>query len=383
MRFELHEPLRAAKAKNALPAVTAYNGLDGPGSSLDLRESHRHFLSTLRCGRTARRIRRQLGSRQLPRTIGITINVGTRVEAGPFKPGCIAVRSYDFKWRVSGRPGLIPATKRNWLLKIMDLFGLSGVEFALRNTHPGLASSGLGGSATATTAVCLPANELAGRPFGPTQLIALASRMEQDVGVSSTGTPEQSNVVFGGVTDYGWFPRGFPGRAESGYGCSRRYELIPEKDYLELEQRMANFHTDHTRASTDLNAIWTKKLATKAGHALQQRKLELAYRFRERLRTRDWEAPIAATEEYRQVRTRLCRDYMTGAWEMLRSVRRHGGTAFLLGAGGGGGVLVICPEPAALERGRGNLSRGNREIPFTVLTRGYAFERCSTQGRNK
>jgi D-glycero-alpha-D-manno-heptose-7-phosphate kinase len=204
MRFELHEPLRAAKARNALPAVTAYNRIDGPGSSLDLRESHRHFLSAPRCGRTARRIRRQLGSRKLPRTVGITINVGTRVEARPFKPGYIAARSYDFKWSVSGQPGLIPATKQNWLLKIMDLFGLSGVEFALRNTHPGLASSGLGGSATATTAVCLLANELTGRPFRPNQLVALASRMEKGLGVSIPGTQEQSDVVFGGVTDYVW-----------------------------------------------------------------------------------------------------------------------------------------------------------------------------------
>lgn len=151
------------------------------------------------------------------------------------------------------------------LLKIVDHFGLSGVEFALRNTHPGLASSGLGGSATPTTAVCLLPNELASRPFGPTQLVALASRMEQDLGVSITGTQEQSSVVLGGVTDYVWFPWGVPGRAASGYGCSLRYELIPEKDYPELEQRMAIFHTGHTHASTDVDVVWTRKMATKAG----------------------------------------------------------------------------------------------------------------------
>jgi hypothetical protein len=100
--------------------------------------------------------------------------------------------------------------------------------------------------------------------FNRPQLVALASRMEQDLGVSITGTQEQSNVVFGGVTDYVWFPWGLPGRAESGYGRSLRYELIPEKDYPELEQRMAIFHTGHTRASTDVNAVWTKKLASKA-----------------------------------------------------------------------------------------------------------------------
>jgi D-glycero-alpha-D-manno-heptose-7-phosphate kinase len=279
MNESLHKSLKEAQKAVKLPAVTAYNRIDGPGSSLDLREFQQTFWSLPKIPKNPETDPVAAWTRQLPRTVGITINVGTRVEARPFKPGLIAASSYDFKWEVSGQPGLIPATKQNWLLKIMDLFGLSGVKFALRNTHPGLASSGLGGSATATTAVCLLANELAGRPFGPTQLVALASRMEQDLGVSITGTQEQSNVVFGGVTDYVWFPWGLPGRAESGYGCSLRNELIPEKDYPELEQFMAIFHTGHTRASTDVNAVWTKKLATKAGHAIYQRKFELARAF--------------------------------------------------------------------------------------------------------
>lgn len=179
-----------------------------------------------------------------------------------------------------------PARQGCFSCPTMNLFGLSDVEFALRNTHPGLASSGLGGSATANTAVCLLANELAGHPFGPTQLVALASRMEQDLGVSITGTQEQSNVIFGGVTDYLWFSWGLPGRAESGYGCSLRYDLIPEKDYPELEQRMAISHTGHTRASTDVNAVWTRKLATKAGHALHQCKFAGARGFVDEVRCR-------------------------------------------------------------------------------------------------
>ena len=365
--------LEKAQKAGTLPSVTAYNRIDGPGSSLDLREFQQTFWSLPEIPKNPEADPVAAWTRQLPRTVGITINVGTRVEARPFKPGFIAASSYDFKWRVSGQPGLIPATKKNWLLKIIELCGLSGVEFALKNTHPGLASSGLGGSATATTAVCLLANELAGRPFDPTQLVAMASRMEQDLGVSITGTQEQSNVVFGGVKDYVWFPWGIPGRAESGYGCSLRYELLPEKQYPELEQRMAIFHTGHTRASTDVNAVWTKKLATKAGHALHWRKLELAYRFREGLRKLDWDAAIAATEEYREVRTRLCPAYMTGAANIHRSARRNGGAAFPLGAGGGGGVLVICPEPNALLKMRAELTESYREIPFKVLTSGHTL----------
>jgi hypothetical protein len=147
--------------------------------------------------------------RQLPRTVGITIDVGTGIETRPFKPGSVALRSFDYKTFVTAQP-------------------------------------------------------------------ARASHMEQNLGVSITGTQEQSSVVFGGVTDYVWFPWGLPGRAEFGYGCSLSYELIPEQDYPELEQRMAISRTGHTRASADVNAVWTRKLATKAGHAPHQRKLELS-----------------------------------------------------------------------------------------------------------
>ena len=378
MKTELSRTLGAARKRGELPAVTAYNRIDGPGSSLDLREFQQTFWSLPTIPKKPEADPAAEWTRQLPRTVGITINVGTRVEARPFKPGFIAARSYDFKWRLSGEPGLIPATKQNWLLKIMDLFGLSGVEFALKNTHPRLASSGLGGSATATTAVCLLANELAGRPFDGVQLVAMASRMEQDLGVSLTGTQEQSNVVFGGVTDYVWFPWGVPGRAETSYGCSLRYELIPEKDYAQLEQQMAIFHTGHVRASTDVNAVWTKKLATEPGHALHQRKLELAYRFREGLRRRDWDAAINATEEYRQVRTRLCAAYMTGASEIHRTARRHGGCVFPLGAGGGGAVLILAPDDKALQITRKCLPKSYREIPVKVRPRGHRFENGKT-----
>ena len=50
--------------------------------------------------------------------------------------------------------------KENWLLKILDIFNLKAVMFVLENLRPDIKSAGLGGSATATTGVCMLANEL-------------------------------------------------------------------------------------------------------------------------------------------------------------------------------------------------------------------------------
>jgi mevalonate kinase len=325
-----------------------YNRIDGPGSSLDLKEFQESLWSLPVVPENAQTDPTMVWTRSLPRTIGITVDTGTRVTALPFEPDGIAVQSVEYGTDVVGKCGSVHPSRENWLLKIVDLFSIAGVKFVLRNLRQGIHSSGLGGSASATTGVCILANELAGRPFSKTQLVSMASRMEQDLGVSITGTQEQSNVVFGGVTDYVWFPWGVPGRPESGYGESIRTELIPPADYSELESRMVIVHTGKPRASADVNTVWRDALFTNEGFHLHAKKLAIAYQFREGLRLRKWERVLESIDDYRQIRTALCGDYMTGAIEILSRAQKKGCTAFPLGAGGGGGVLVFSDDPQSI-----------------------------------
>ena len=371
MRVQLHEMLEDAAKRNALPAVIAYNRIDGPGSSLDLREFQQALWRLPRMPEDIQADPAMGWTRTLPRTVGITIDTGTRIEARPFDPELIAVRSLEYATEAVGRPGQVTPTKDNWLLKILDAFGLAGVMFFLQNLRAGTQSAGLGGSATAMTGVCILANELAGQPFSKSQLISLASRMEQDLGVSITGTQEQSNVVFGGVADYVWFPWGIPGRSETGYGESLRLELIPPGDYRELEQRMAIFHSGRTRASADVNSAWRSALWTPEGYELHMRKPMIAYQFREGLRLRKWSQVLESIQRYREVRTALCADYMEGASEILGRAEAKAGTAFPLGAGGGGGILIFCPHPEDLQELRDDLRDIYREIPFRIESKGH------------
>jgi D-glycero-alpha-D-manno-heptose-7-phosphate kinase len=307
----------------------------------------------------------------LPRTVGITIDTGTRIQAMPLRSGQIGVRSIEYGTEVVAKPGEVIPSKEGWLVKVLDIFQLSGVMFVLQNLRAGIQSAGLGGSATATTGTCILANELAGRPFSGVQLISMASRLEQDLGVSITGTQEQSNVVFGGVVDYVWFPWGITGFPDSGYGCSLRSELLRPGDYHELEDRMAIFHSGHTRPSTDVNAVWRRQLETPHGYELHSRKPGLAYLYREGLRLRKWHQVFESIEAYRQVRTQLCPAYMEGCIEIMGRAEAHGGTAFPLGAGGGGGVLVFAPEPSVLQQIREDLLPVYREIPFRIREKGH------------
>ncbi|NQT39427.1 MAG: GHMP kinase [Planctomycetes bacterium] len=371
MRNDLQGVLEKAKDRKELPAVMAYNRIDGPGSSLDLREFQQSLWRIPVIPEDPQADPTMEWTRDLPRTVGITIDTGTNIQAEPFKRGRIGVRSVEYGTEVTSAPGDVLPTKENWLLKIAELFGLSGVMFSLHNLHPGIQSSGLGGSATATTGLCILANELAGRPLSGVQLVSMASRVEQDFGVSITGTQEQSNVVYGGVTDYVWFPWGIPGNADSGFGTSIRRQLMDPAGYEELEQRMAIFHSGKTRASTDVNAVWMRALTSHEGYRQHQRKLDIAYRFREGLRLRQWDDVMESIDEYRQVRTAICPAYMDGAKEIQGFANAKDCVAFPLGAGGGGGILVFAREPASLQSLRREIGTVYREIPFKIKDRGH------------
>jgi galactokinase/mevalonate kinase-like predicted kinase len=370
--MDLSSRLRDAHQRGEPPSVVAYNRIDGPGSSLDLREFQQALWRVPDAALDIIADDTMEWTRKLPRTVGITVDTGTRIVAEPYEQRRIAVQSLDYNTNVQATSGEVTPNRDNWLLKVLDIFGLSGVKFVLSNIKSSTHSAGLGGSASATTGVCILANELAGRPFSSTQLVSLASRMEQDLGVSITGTQEQSNVVFGGVMDYVWFPWGIPGRPETGYGESLRSELISPRDYGQMESRMAIFHTGRTRSSTDVNSVWKEALATPEGYMLHVKKPAIAHQFREGLRTGNWNQVLESIREYREIRTALCCQYMAGAEQMLAEAEARGCTVFPLGAGGGGAVLVFGVDPDSLMDLRKRLTVCDyQDVPFKIRAKGH------------
>lgn len=373
--IQLHDSLQVAEKEKALPRVIAYNRIDGPGSSLDLNTFQQTFWKLPDIPDKDDPACKW--SQNLPRTVGITIDTGTKIEAHPFDPDLIGVRSVEYDTQVTAHPGEVIPVKENWLLKIIEIFDLSGVMFVLNNLREGIHSSGLGGSSTATIGVCILANELAGRPFKKIQLISLASRIEQGLGLSITGTQEQSNVLFGGVTDYVWFPWGRPGHPGTGYGESLRYELVPPEDYGLLEERMAIFHSGHHRQSSEVNLSWMNALLTEAGYKLHSQKMRVAYEYREGLRLQKWGHVLESMDKYRKIRTKLCEGYMESSWDLLERAKRYNSTAFPLGAGGGGGVFLFSPNPESLEELCDDLKGIYNKIPFNIRFKGHKINNCN------
>ncbi len=371
MKIDLYRPLKKAQGNQSLPAVIAYNRIDGPGSSLDLKSFQQALWRLPEIPDNYMADLKMKWSRHLPRTIGITVDTGTKVEAHPFENNRIGVKSKEYGTQVSGVSGKIAPIKENWLLKVMDIFNLSGVMFVLRNLRTGTHSAGLGGSATATSGVCLLANELAGRPFDKSQLVAIASCMEHDLGVSITGTQEQANAIYGGIVDYVWFPWGIPGLKNSGFGTSLQSTLLHPESYPECEKRMTVFHSGKMRASTNVNQIWADAMETVDGYTIHSQKTEIAYHFREGLRLQQWDKISHSIKTYRKIRTTLCPDYLLGSHEIVGRADAFDCEAFPLGAGGGGGVFVYGEDPDSLVKLRKDIKDVYREIPINIRSTGH------------
>ena len=376
MSIDLSGRLRVAEAADESPAVVAQHRIDGPGATLDMREFQQALWSAPDWPEDPYEDPSAAWTQQLPRTVCLTIDTGTRVLARPFEPGRLCIRSAEHGSEVVGHAGLIAAHRDNWLLKALDAFGLSGVAFEMESLRPGLLSAGLGGSATAMTAVCLLANRLAGDPMDGYQVVALAARLENDLGNSLTGTQEQSNVVWGGVRDYVWLPWGVPGEPRQGLGTSLQYELLGPEVYEDVRAHMMIVHTGTTRFSADVNQEWVNTLQREDAFPELKHLPGWAYEYREGLRTADWVRVGASLRGFREIRERLIPAYMAGAEALAEFVRLAGGEAFPLGAGGGGSCLVVAPDPAVLSIVREGLAEGLREIEFELLERGHRFEHC-------
>jgi len=369
--MDLHEKLVKAKIENKIPMITVFLRVDGPGSTLDMRLWQQVFFENKDINLEDSSME---WSRKLPRTVGFSIDIGTDIIATPIDKGMLCVESWDYDYVRLAKKEEIPPTKENYLLVIMNIFGLDGVKFTIKNHDPKLKSAGMGGSAAVTTAVALLANKLTGNKFSRGQIIGMASMIEEDFGVSLTGTQEQSCAVYGGVKDYIWFPYGIPGK-ENFYGASIRQTLLKKESYNELRKRM-DVYFCLERFSSDVNAEWVKKLMSIEGFKLQKRLMDLAYEYREAIRNNDWDKIAEPIEEYREIREKLCEDYMSPSAHQINEVcKRRDSVCFPLG-GGGGSVMVYSANPDNLSNVRKELEGKFKLINYNISEEGHLFRNC-------
>ena len=115
MTIQLHRLPKTSRKKQGLPRVIAYNRIDGPGSSLDLSEFQQTFWKLpYKQDNEDPAIK---WTSNLPRTVGITIDTGTIIEAHPFDPELIGVKSVEYDTEVISTPGEVIPLGRTGCLK--------------------------------------------------------------------------------------------------------------------------------------------------------------------------------------------------------------------------------------------------------------------------
>lgn len=375
--ISLREKLIKAEKEERLPSVTGFHRIDGPGSSLELPVIQRYLWKNVRIPENLGADAEWSWSSGLPRTVGITINTGIKVTAYPFTQGMLAMESKDYSdlKHVEGKIGHIIPDKKKWIIKIMEILGLDGVKFVIKNLCQKTRSSGLGGSATATITSAILANHLAGEPFDKSQLVALASFCENDCRVSITGTQEQWNVLQGGIVDYVWFPWGMPGKPGTGYGSVLSRKLVLDNEHKklsEISKRILLVHSGKEHKSDEINRQWIKRFYTKDGYLLHKRKPDLAYQYAEAIRLGDWSKVSETVEAYGEIRVKLCPDYIKNFLPLYEIVKDRA-VLFPLGAGGGGIAMIWMEDPAVRSRITKEISLLDNGfvVDYKILNKGH------------
>ncbi len=111
MSVDLSRTLAEMAQSGRVPKITAYNRIDGPGSSLDLREFQEAFWKLPHGPAPDDEEEFAAWSKGLPRTVGMTIDVGCVVEAHPLEPGWVSVVSRDYGVEQKMPVGSIPYCK--------------------------------------------------------------------------------------------------------------------------------------------------------------------------------------------------------------------------------------------------------------------------------
>ncbi len=381
--MKIRDALYETKNSGKVPTVIAYNRIDGPGSTIDIKEYQISMWHADVVPDDYFADPSMSWSKGLPRTVSATIDTGTKIEAHPLEEGYVGVESVDFKFRYVKRFGDVPITRKYWLLKIIENFGIDGVIFKLENTSENALCSSLGGSGSVTAGVAILANELSGRRFSSEQIIGMSSEIENSFGVSITGTQDQASVLYGGVSDYIWFPWGIINSSKNtssyGYGSSIKTRLVEPCDFKDLESRIALFPIKRKAKRANNTKVWMKRLRDENGFKIQKKLCEIAYSYREGIRQRDWKEVKNAIRDYGKIRESLCRDYMTGEYEMIRKIcSEHNAAIFPLGSGGGS-VTIFCNEPYELTSVIKRLSKEIECSPmaFKIQPRGHEISNIS------
>lgn len=280
-----------------------------------------------------------------PTTVNFAIALRTEVELHPFENGLLRVRDehtdetfpYD-KMPFDTHFGLVFA--------ILSHFQLHGLELKLVFDAP--PKSGLGGSGTLAVGVIAALDKgrnMLGldRSLVKSQIVHIAHDIEDGLRFSYTGLQDQCAAVYGGVNKWKW--------RYTHWTKFQRFPLMCGDSSNELSSRLVLAYTGKSHASADVNSKQVASFLSGKTRKEWFRINDIAKEFAEVIVNLDWKRMAELVQEENDIRVSLVPQRITPIGEDLQAIARQVGGGFgIAGAGNGGCVFAICPEPEQAEK---------------------------------
>ncbi len=279
-----------------------------------------------------------------PVTTNIAISMRMKAHLGPYREGWVKVSDESGAEAFPLEDASLNS-RFGLFLAVISFFGFHGLELSFSYGAP--PRSGLGGSGVLTVAAMGALAEVKRRVTGDElskeDLVRLAHDIEDGLRFSFTGMQDQAAAAYGGVSRWIW--KYFsPGEK------FEREEVFPKDLYGELESRLVVAYQGIRHESSDVNEKQVECFITGETRREWLRINEIASDFADALSNLDWKSAVEMLNDESLIRATLVPGRVTTlAWE-LNDIASELGCGFAAaGAGGGGCVWALCPDPELAE----------------------------------
>jgi len=282
-----------------------------------------------------------------PTTTNLALKMRTHIRLKPYEFGWVRVAD---KFKEEKFPtDKVPFDAHFGLIfAILSHFGVHGVSVELSYESP--PKSGLGGSGTlAVTAIAAldEACALLGKQrMSRERIVELAHNIEDGLRYSYTGMQDQCASVYGGVNRWRWTYNSNSERAPF-----IRERILSEKDYPELERRLVIAYLGKSHISSEVNERQVRSFLDGSSRKIWFRINEIAVEFAQALKEHDWAKAASLVSEENKLRYGMVPERLTPMALRLMEVAENVGAGFAAaGAGGGGCVWALSPDPSDVDR---------------------------------
>jgi D-glycero-alpha-D-manno-heptose-7-phosphate kinase len=234
-----------------------------------------------------------------------------------------------FETPFQGKLGLVAA--------IASHFGLHGLAISIESEFP--PRSGLGGSGALAVAVIGALNEARVRQgyrrLSKQEIVLLAQRIENDLGLSLTGLQDQAAAAYGGVNRWIWHYS----RSSKPFS---RHPLVSQNCLASLEEHIVVAFTGVEHDSSDINRLWLEDFLQGGDRHIWYEILSLTDEFASAISVGDWRKAATLLSRENDLRVSITPGMVPDyTHHLLEEAKSLACGARFSGAGGGGCVWAI------------------------------------------